>query len=52
VDTNIPEITAKQQEAVQQSEYDRDQIWKTIDQERLKIRRRMSEKFKTDFGQQ
>jgi hypothetical protein len=51
VDTNIPEITAKQQEAVQQSEYVRDQIWKTIDQDRLKIRRRMSDKFKTDFGQ-
>jgi len=50
-DTNIPEITSKQKEAVEQGEYDRDQIWKTIDQERLKIRRRMSEKFKTDFGQ-
>ena len=51
VDTNIPEITEKQQEAIDQGEGDRDQVWKTIDQARYSIRRRMSEKFKTDFGQ-
>jgi hypothetical protein len=50
-DTNIPEMTDKQREAVAQGEGDRDQVWKTLDQERYRIRRRMSEKFKTDFGQ-
>ncbi len=50
-DTNIPEVTAQQREAVSQGEGDRDQVWKTTDQARYTIRRRMSEKFKTDFGQ-
>jgi hypothetical protein len=49
-DTNIPEITAKQQEAISQGESERQQVWKSLDQEKFKIRRRMSEKFKTEFG--
>ena len=47
--TNAPELTAKQQEAVDKAEADRQQIWKTLDQEKFRIRRRMSEKYKTDF---
>ena len=49
-DTNAAEITAKQQEAVTKGEADRQQIWKTLDQEKVRIVRRMSEKYKTDFG--
>jgi hypothetical protein len=49
-DTNIPQVIQQQREAVAQGESDRAEIWKTIDQERNRIRRRMSEKFKTDFG--
>ena len=48
-DTNAPLITAKQQEAVTKGEADRQQIWKTLDQEKFRIRRRMSEKYKTEF---
>jgi len=50
LDTNIPEKTAKQREAVAQGESERQQIWKTLDQEKHRVRQRMSEKFKTDFG--
>jgi hypothetical protein len=49
-DTNIPQVIQQQREAVAQAESDRAEIWKTIDQERNRIRRAMSEKFKTDFG--
>jgi hypothetical protein len=49
-DTNIPEITAQQREAVSQGESDRQQTWKTLDEKKFRIRQRMSEKFKTDFG--
>jgi len=49
-DTNIPEITAQQREAVSQGESDRQQIWKTLDEAKYRVRQRMSEKFKTDFG--
>jgi hypothetical protein len=48
--TNVPEINAKQQEAVDQGQGDRDQIWKSLDQEKYRIRRRMSEKYNTEFG--
>jgi hypothetical protein len=48
-DTNIPEITAQQQEAIAQGQGDRDQVWKSVDQEKYRIRRRMSEKYNTDF---
>jgi hypothetical protein len=48
-DTNAPEIIAQQSEAISQGEKNRDQIWKTLDQEKYRIRRRMSEKYKTDF---
>lgn len=50
-DTNIPQVISQQREAVAQGDGDRAEAWKTIDQERYRIRRRMSEKFKTDFGQ-
>jgi hypothetical protein len=50
-DTNIPQIIEQQREAVAKGESVRAEIWKTIDQDRYKIRRSMSEKFKTDFGQ-
>jgi len=49
-DTNIPQVIQQQREAIAQGESDRAEIWKTIDQERNRIRRAMSEKFKTDFG--
>jgi hypothetical protein len=49
-DTNAAEIAAKQQEAVTKGEADRQQIWKTLDQEKVRIVRRMSEKYKTEFG--
>ena len=49
-DTNIPQVIQQQREAVAQAESDRAEIWKTIDQERNRIRRAMSEKFKTDFA--
>jgi hypothetical protein len=49
-DTNIPEITAKQREAVSQGESERQSIWKTLDEEKYRIRQRISETYKTDFG--
>jgi hypothetical protein len=49
--SNAPEIAAKQEEAVAKGETDRQEIWKTLDQEKLRIRKRMSEKYKTDFDQ-
>jgi hypothetical protein len=49
-DTNIPEMTAKQQEAVAQGESDRENIWKTLDQEKYRIRRRMAEKYGPSFS--
>jgi hypothetical protein len=48
-DTNVPEMAAKQQEAVAQGESDRQKIWKTLDQEKYRIRRRMAEKYGTLF---
>ncbi len=48
-DTNVPEMAAQQAEAVAKGESDRDKIWKTLDQEKYRIRRRMREKYNTLF---
>jgi hypothetical protein len=48
-DTNVPEMTAQQAEAVAKGENDREKIWKTLDQEKYRIRRRMKEKYSTLF---
>jgi hypothetical protein len=48
-DTNVPEMTAKQKEAVARDESDRNEIWKSLDQEKYRIHRRMTEKYGSVF---
>jgi hypothetical protein len=49
-ETNIPEMAAHQRDAVAQGESDREKIWKSLDQEKYRIRRRMVEKYGTSFS--
>jgi hypothetical protein len=48
-ETNIPEIREKQTTAIAQGKDDRQRIWQSLDEDKYKIRRRMSDKYKTDF---
>jgi len=48
-DTNIPEMTKKQREAIAQGQTDREKIWKALDEDEYRIRRGMAEKYRTTF---
>ncbi len=48
-DTNVPEISDKQSAAVAQGEEDRRKIWQYLDEAKNRIRRKMSEKYQTNF---
>ena len=48
-DTNLPEIREKQNTAISEGEGDRKQIWQSLDEAKYRIRRRMSDKFQTNF---
>jgi hypothetical protein len=48
-DTNVPEIREKQTTAISQGQDDRNKIWQSLDEAKYKIRRRMSEKYQTNF---
>lgn len=48
-ETNLPEIREKQTSAIIQGKDDRQRIWQSLDESKYKIRRRMSEKYQTDF---
>jgi hypothetical protein len=48
-DTNVPEIRRQQEDAISKGQEDRQKIWQMLDSDMYKIRRQMSEKYKTNF---
>jgi hypothetical protein len=48
-DTNIPEIRRQQEDAVAKGQEDRQKVWQSLDSDQYRVRRLMSEKYKTDF---